>query len=130
MNTFVVEGIEIPAGARVLVPSTAAHYLEENYPEPLSFDIDRYLPERDESRKHGAYASFGLGTHACLGSRWVEYQMVVNILMVAYYFDLEVLPSSYPIKMNPMPTNAPRKALKFRVNSKRPLQASGGAVAA
>ena len=130
MNTFVVQGFEIPAGARVLVASTAVHYLEENYAEPLSFDIDRYLPARDESRKHGAYAAFGLGTHACLGSRWVEYQMAVNILMIAHYFDLEVLPSSYPIKMNPMPTNAPRKTLKFRVKSKRPIPASSGPVAA
>ncbi len=121
MNTFVLQGFEVPVGSRVLVASTATHYLEENYPEPLSFDIGRYLPERDESRKHGAYATFGLGTHACLGMRWVELQMAVNILMIAHYFDLDVLPSSYPIKMNPMPTNAPRKALKFRVKSKRPI---------
>lgn len=129
MNRCIVEGFEIPVGARIVLASTAVHYLEENYPDPLTFDIDRYLPGRAENKKHGAYGAYGFGTHTCLGSRVVEYQMAINLLMIAYYFELEVLPSSYPLKINPFPTCTPRKSLKFRVKSKRPVTAGQRAVA-
>ena len=121
MNSCIVEGFELPVGAYVAIAFTAVHYLDENYPDPLTFDIDRYLTEREEHKKRGAYAAFGLGTHACLGSGLAERQMAINILMIAYYFDLEVLPSSYPIKINPLPTSTPRKELKFRIKSRRPI---------
>ncbi len=129
MNSCIMEGFELPVGSRVVIASTAGHYLEENYPDPLKFDIDRHLPERQEHKKHGAFGAWGFGTHACLGARVVEYQMAINLLMVAHYFDLEVLPSSYPIKINPFPTCTPRTSLKFRVKSKRPIPSGQPAVA-
>ena len=76
MNTFVMDGYEIPVGTRVILAKTAPHYVDTHFRDPLKFDIDRYLPERGEHRKPGVYAPFGLGTHTCLGSRWVELQMV------------------------------------------------------
>ncbi len=127
MNPCVVEGYEIPLGSRIIMAMTAVHYLEENYPDPLKFDIDRHLPGREETRKHGAFGTYGLGTHTCLGARVVEYQMTINLMMIAYHFDLEVMPSSYPIKINPFPTCTPRKSLKLLVKSKRPVTPSGQA---
>ena len=124
MNRCIVEGYELPVGARVVLASTAVHYMEENYPDPEKFDIDRYLPGREEHKKHGAYGAFGFGTHTCLGPRVAEYQMTLNLMMIAYYFELEVLPSSYPVKINPFPTCTPRKSLKLRIKSKRPIFSS------
>ncbi len=128
MNPCVVEGYEIPLGSRIIMAMTAVHYLEENYPDPLTFDIDRHLPGREETKKHGAFGTYGLGTHTCLGARVVEYQMAINLMMIAYHFDLEVMPSSYPIKINPFPTCTPRKSLKLLVKSKRPVFSSDRAV--
>ena len=122
MNGCIVEGYELPVGQRIVVGSTAVHYLEENYPDPLKFDIDRYLPGREENMKHGAFAAYGLGTHTCLGSRLVEYELSINVLMVAYYFEIEVLSADKPLKINPFPTTGPRKSLKFRIKSKRPVE--------
>ena len=119
MNTFDINGFEIPAGTSVLIGTTAPHYLKETFPDPHKFDIDRYLPGREEHKGKGVYAPFGLGTHTCLGARWVELQMVVNLLMVAYYFQLELRPSKYKMKFNPFPTSAPHKKLKFLVTSQR-----------
>ena len=119
MNTCVVEGYEIPVGTRVVIASTAPHYLAENYPQPLRFDIDRHLPDRAENKKPGAWGLFGLGTHTCLGQRWAEMQIMINLLMIAHYFDLEVVPRNYRLQLNPFPTNAPRKKLKFLVKARR-----------
>lgn len=119
MNPIVFEGYQIPVGARVIIAQTASHYLEENFPDPLRFDIDRYLPGRGEHRKQGAYAPFGLGTHTCLGSRWVEFQMVVNVLLIARHFRLGLHPADYRLRFNPVPTSSPDKKLKFVVVERR-----------
>ena len=121
MNKCILEGYELPVGARVVLASTAVHYMEENYPDPLKFDIDRHLPGRAETQKPGAFGAYGFGTHTCLGARMNEYQMTINFLMLAYYFEYEVPPSSHPVKINPFPTCTPRKSLKLQIKSKRPI---------
>ena len=79
MNSFVVEGYELPVGTQLYIAQTASHYMDDIFPDPFSFDIDRYRPPRDEHRSSG-YAPYGLGTHKCLGSRWMDLQLAVNVL--------------------------------------------------
>ena len=115
MNPCVINGFEIQPPTRLLICQTAPHYDSDHFKDPLKFDVDRYLPERGEHLVPGAYAPYGLGTHMCLGNRWVELQMGVNVLLIAYHLDLEVLPEDYKLVINPFPTAAPSKKLKFRV---------------
>ena len=115
MNQCVVNGFELLPKTRLLICHTATHYSGDLFPDPLKFDIDRYLPDRREHMKPGAYAPYGLGTHTCLGHRWLELQMVVNLLVIAHHVELQMLPANYEMRMNPFPTSAPRKTLKFRV---------------
>ena len=113
MNTCVVEDYELPEGSQIFIAQTAAHYMEDTFPEPYTLDIDRHLPERNEHLSPG-YAPYGLGTHTCLGWRWMELQLGVNLLMIARYFTLEVSPANYKLKINPFPSLSPKK-LKFRI---------------
>ena len=115
MNQCVVNGFELPPKTRLLICHTATHYSQDLFEDPLKFDIDRYLPERREDMIPGAYAPYGLGTHTCLGHRWLELQMVVNLLVIAHHLELEMLPANYKMRINPFPTAAPSKKLKFRV---------------
>ena len=119
MNPIVFEGYQIPVGSRVIIAQTAPHYLEENFPDPLRFDIDRYLPGREEHMKRGSYAPFGLGTHTCLGSQWVDFQMVVNVLLIAHHFRIDLEPADYRLRFNPFPTSSPDKKLKFVITERR-----------
>ena len=114
MNACLVEGYEIPVGTRVAVAQTAPHYMDDVFPDPFTFDIDRYLPPRNEHRSPG-YAPYGLGTHTCLGSRWMELQLAVNVLIIAHYFTLEVAPANYKLRFSPLPSMKPSKKLKFRI---------------
>ena len=118
MNTCVVEGYELPVGAKLIIAQAATHYMDEFFPDAATFDIDRYLPPRNEHHNPG-YAPYGLGTHICLGSRWMETQLAVNVLMVAHYFSLEVSPEDYKLKFSPLPSSKPSKKLKFRVAERR-----------
>ena len=115
MNQCVVNSFELPPRTRLLICHTATHYSQDLFADPLKFDIDRYLPDRREDMTAGAYAPYGLGTHTCLGHRWLELQMVVNLLVIAHHLELEMLPANYKMRINPFPTAAPSKKLKFRV---------------
>ncbi len=120
MNSFMLEDYEIPVGSRVFIAQTAAHYMDDCFPNPFSFDIDRYMPPRDEHRSSG-YAPYGLGTHRCLGSRWMDFQLAVNVLMIAHYFTLEVTPARYvdALPLSPIPSMKPTEKLKFRIAERR-----------
>ena len=118
MNTIVFEGYELPLGERIHIAPTATHYMSDVFPDPYTFDIDRYLPSRNEHRGPG-YAPYGLGTHMCLGTRWMELQLAINLLMLAYYFKIEVAPANYKLRFNPFPSLKPSKKLKFVISDKR-----------
>ena len=118
MNSCVVEGYELPEGVRVFIAQTATHYMSDLFPDPFKFDIDRYSEPRKEHVGTG-YTPYGLGTHNCLGSRWVELQMTINLLMMVHYYELEVAPKRYKFKISPFPTASPNKKLKFRVAGQR-----------
>ena len=120
MNTCVVEDYELPVGERVHIAMTATHYMSEVFPDPYKFDIDRYLPPRHEHRSPG-YAPYGLGTHKCLGTRWMELHLAANLLMLVHYFKIEVSPAKYnnKLRFSPFPSLKPSKKLKFRITEQR-----------
>ena len=91
MNSFDVEGIEVPAYSTVLVAFPATHYMEDYFADPETFDIDRYAEPRNEHRQNGAYAPFGVGTHVCGGQGWTRLQMAANLLLIARHLDLELV---------------------------------------
>ena len=118
MNSCMVEGYQLPLGAKLVIAQAATHFMDEFFPDSTTFDIDRYLPPRNEHHSPG-YAPYGLGTHICLGSRWMETQLAVNVLMVAHYFTLKVSPDDYKLKFSPLPSMKPSKKLKFRIAEQR-----------
>ena len=118
MNTCVVEGYELPVGSQLVIAQTASHYLEECFPDPWTFDIDRYLPSRNEQSGKG-YAPFGLGTHSCIGSRWADLHMVINLLMLTHYFKIELAQPYERVPMDPLPSQSPSNKLKFKLTELR-----------
>lgn len=118
MNTVVVEGYELPVGASVYVANTAPHYMEDVFPDPWTFDIDRYLPPRNEHIGEG-YSPYGLGTHACLGFRWSELHLALNLLMLTHYFRIEFARPYQELPMDPFPSQSPSNKLKFRIVEQR-----------
>ena len=120
MNTCMVENHELPVGERIHIAMTATHYMSEVFPEPHKFDIDRFLPSRRAHDSLG-FAPYGLGTHKCLGTRWMDMHLAVNLLMLAHYFTIEVSPAKYvrKLRFNPFPSMKPTKKLKFRISEQR-----------
>ena len=118
MNSCVVEGYQLPLRASVVIAQTAPHYMEEVFPDPLTFDIDRYLPSRNEHLTPG-FAPFGLGTHRCMGSQWAEKQVALNVILLAHHFTFELSPPDTELRTSPFPTQSLSNKIKLVIKEKR-----------
>ncbi|WP_278261973.1 cytochrome P450 [Nocardia sp. AG03] len=77
-----LHGVEIPAGARILLLTGSAHRDESVFADPDTFDLDRDT---------GASLAFGSGRHHCLGANLAQLELRVALEeIVAAVADYEV----------------------------------------
>ena len=73
-----VGGHELPTGAFVAPLNGGIGRHPRWYKEPLTFDPERFSPERAEDRQHpGIYNPFGAGAHACIGMQLANMEMKI-----------------------------------------------------
>ncbi|MFC5752171.1 cytochrome P450 [Actinomadura rugatobispora] len=112
----VLDGIRIKAGSIVVISPYLTHRSEAHWPDPLTFDPERFAPERADRRHRFAYLPFGAGPHQCAGSLFfsVESQLIIasmvsrlrpelgNAGAVGVAADLTMRPSEpVALKLNP-----------------------------
>jgi len=110
---FEFKGHRIPKGRDILIYTTICHRMDEYFPNPLKFDIDRYSPERQEDRQRGVYAPFGRGPHKCLGASWADAQAVLMLATILYNFNFELPPRM--VNATKLMRTTPTLGHKFRI---------------
>ncbi len=123
-KSFEFGGHRIDAGEQLFVATAVPHFLPEYFPDPLTFDIDRYGPQRHENAQPGAFAPFGTGVHACLGARFAQSQMIITLATLLHDLDLEIDPPNYRLRVKSNPVTMP-EGLKVRVRGTK-LDADAG----
>ena len=113
-NSCVLENYSLPLREKMYIVQTAAHYMSDCFVEPYKFDIDRYLPPRNEHSGPG-YAPYGLDAHTCAGRAWMHLHLTITMLLVAYYFEFEPLPKDYKLKINSFPALSVTGKLRLRI---------------
>ncbi|MCY3844715.1 MAG: cytochrome P450 [Acidobacteria bacterium] len=121
-TSFDFAGHRIPVGADLLLAFFVTHDLPEYFPDPQRFDIDRYLPGREEHRQPGVYAPFGVGVHHCAGRGFAETQLPLIVATLLHEADMELDPPTYELRTDRwilFPSFAPDKGFRFRMRSRR-----------
>jgi cytochrome P450 len=116
---FAFLGHQIREGELLYVATAVPHYMQEFYPNPQKFDIDRYARPRAEHLKPGVYSPYGRGTHTCLGKTLAEVQMLLSMARLFYLLDLELESPDYVLKTKVLPTPGPSMKFKVRVKGRR-----------
>lgn len=70
LEEVTLEGVTVPAGRIVFVPVWALHRSASVWKDPLRFDPDRFLPEREQGRHRAAWLPFGIGPRVCIGNHF------------------------------------------------------------
>jgi cytochrome P450 len=104
---FVFAGHLIKEGELLYIGTSVPHFMEEYYPNPDKFDIDRYEKPRAEHMQSGVYSPYGRGPHTCLGKSLAEVQMAISMARLMYKVDMSLDPPDYVLKTKTAPTPGP-----------------------
>jgi len=85
------------------------------FEDPLRFDPDRFLPEREAKLPRFAYMPFGGGRRICIGNQFalMEGQIILNTL--ARRIDMKLL-SKNPIGVEPFITLRPKGGVRVKLH--------------
>jgi cytochrome P450 len=83
-------GYKIPAGATVCVSMYATHRLPQHWPNPETFDPERFTPEQCAARQRFAFIPFAAGHRNCIGGgqAMIELKLLVAQMAQRYTLDL------------------------------------------
>jgi cytochrome P450 len=109
----------IRAGETVYCAVGVPHFLEEFFPDPMRFDIDRYTPQRREHARPGAYSPFGRGPHTCLGKGIADVQLTLTAALLVHRLDLSFTSPGYVLRRKVAPTPGPAASFRLRVDGAR-----------
>lgn len=112
------DGYLLPEGTELMFAQTVTHFLEEYYPDPFTFNIDRHI-DSDKSRPANVFAPFTVGKHTCLGAGFAEVQLMATTAAMLYYFDFELESPDYEVKIKTMPLPNPGNDFRVRITGIR-----------
>lgn len=105
MNDYKLPGTDIilPKGQAISIPVQAIQHDPELYPNPQTFDPDRFSPEEVTKRHPFAYMPFGAGSRICIGMRFAMVEMKIGFakILIKYKFTLDRSKTSIPLKFVP-----------------------------
>lgn len=62
-----INGVILPPGTSLQLEIYNLHRDPKQFPDPLKFDPDRFLPENNQKRHPFAYLPFSAGARNCIG---------------------------------------------------------------
>ncbi|XP_050439207.1 LOW QUALITY PROTEIN: uncharacterized protein LOC126844826 [Adelges cooleyi] len=80
------EDLVIEKGTKIAIPAYSLHMDPMYYPDPITFNPERFTPEEKVKRPSGVYMPFGEGPRICLGKRFAEMEMKLALskLLIKY----------------------------------------------
>ena len=108
-----IGGIRIPSGALVVPFIYGTHHNAALWPDPDSFDPDRFLPGQSENRHRFAYLPFGGGPRLCIGQNMAIVTILLIVATVVRRYDF-VPTSDEPVGQRPMMLLRPDGPVRMR----------------
>ena len=96
-EAFEYKGWRIPTGQTISVSTAVSNRMHEHFPDPETFDPDRYKRDPAADRRVFAWLSFGAGRHRCVGAQFALMQLktIFSVLLTRYEFEPAQSPDSY-----------------------------------
>ena len=111
-----IGGFPVRKDELVIVAQWLLHRDARFFPDPLRFDPDRFLPEREALIPRNAYIPFGGGRRICIGNHFAltEGQIILNT--IARRFTMELV-SQRPPEFQPLITLRPKDGIRVRLQA-------------
>ena len=101
-------------GELVMMAPWLLHRDPRLFGDPLRFDPDRFLPEREAALPRFAYFPFGGGKRICIGNQFALMEGQIILSTIACHLSMELL-SKPPIPLQPFITLRPKGGVNVRI---------------
>ena len=92
-----VDGYRVEAGTMAVVSFYAMHRDPYLWDRPLTFDPDRFLPERSRGRSRWQYLPFGGGPRSCIGDHFAMLEATLGLATIIRAARIESLKDDFPL---------------------------------
>ncbi len=91
VGPLVIDGHIIPPGTQVGVNIYALHHNEKYFPEPFTFNPERWIPSSPDACKatRSAFVPFSIGSRSCVGRNMAYIEASLIMAKTLWYFDFE-----------------------------------------
>jgi cytochrome P450 len=117
LSDYQVGGYLIPANSIVLMSPWVTHHDARYFPEPFTFDPERWTPEARESRPKFSYFPFGGGPRVCIGEQFAWMEGVLLIATIAQQWKMRLAPGQQ-VEPKAMITLRPRYGMRMVVSER------------
>jgi cytochrome P450 len=109
-----IGGFQIHKDELVLIAPWLFHRDPRLFGDPLRFDPDRFLPDREAALPRFAYMPFGGGKRICIGNQFALMEGQLILSTIAPHVTME-LASRRPIELQPFITLRPKNGVKVDI---------------
>ena len=110
-----IDGFRVNKGDLVLIAPWLLHRDPRLFEDPLRFDPDRFLPEREAKLQKFAYMPFGGGRRICIGNQFALMEGQIILHTIGQHVRMELL-SKTPIGLEPYITLRPKGGVQMRIS--------------
>jgi cytochrome P450 len=109
-----IGGFAVRKDELVFIAPWLLHRDARNFEDPLRFDPDRFLPEREAQLPRFAYMPFGGGRRICIGNQFALMEGQIILATVGKQFEME-MNSGKPVVAEPFLTLRPKNGVKVNI---------------
>lgn len=109
-----IGGYTIPPKSTINIIPYITHRHPDFWPNPETFDPERFSPERSAGRPRYAYFPFGGGPRQCIGSNFAMMEATLVLATIAQLYRVEVDPG-HPIALDPLITLRPKHGIRVHL---------------
>ncbi|MFK7805739.1 MAG: cytochrome P450 [Anaerolineae bacterium] len=116
-ESFSIDGVDFNKGDVVIISSYGLHRQDEFFPDPLTFNPDRFHPDNPQLGKY-SYLPFGAGSRTCVGNAFATLEMQVILATLIQSVDFTLIPGQ-TFEPEIQVTLRPKDGLKVQVKRKK-----------
>jgi len=118
-----VGDLVIPRGSTVVVFVYGVHHSPQYWPNPESFDPERFSKSNGMQHPAFAYLPFGAGPRGCIGGNYATLQILMILSVLLRRYDLQLAPGQ-TIEARPMVILRPKHGIRMTFTRQSHLAAA------
>jgi cytochrome P450 len=122
LRPVTIRGHELRKGQLVLINIVGMQRSDRYFEEPMRFDPERFLGDREKSLNKRAYVPFAAGPRVCIGNHFALMEGQLAVTTIAQRARLELPAGSARVDPEPLVTLRPKGGMPMIVRRRAPAQ--------